>query len=51
MAKRRIERTARRAAYVAILSMFLAVGSVLAASDASPKDAEFYKLQWNLKAV
>jgi subtilisin family serine protease len=37
-------------AAVALLSATLPAG-VLAVSDDSPKDAEFYKLQWNLKAM
>src|SRR5688500_17497416 len=34
-----------------LVSTMLPFGVALANSDESPKDAEFYKLQWNLKAI
>jgi subtilisin family serine protease len=50
----RSEATARRVAALFVVATLLqaTVGGAIAMSDeASPKDAEFYKLQWNMKAI
>lgn len=51
MTQRKARASARGIAAVLVLATMLPASAAFAASAGSPREAEFYKLQWNMKAI